>query len=935
MTLDGGNAGSEQRPKDDRSSRDGTLLGREQELKVVEEFVRRVAANGDSLVLHGEAGVGKTALLEAAEEAAVTRGIPVIRTAGVEGGTDLAYAALHRLLKPFLPRLDELSPLQRGTLATALGLDDGPPPDRLAVSNAMLSLLVLARGEGALLVIVDDLPWLDRMSAAVLAFVARRLDGPRIGFLGAFRAGESSFFDGGGVAALELMPIGQAAAADLIDQRFPGLAPRFRQQVLEEAAGNPLALLELPVRVVDRRHERLTSPMPSLSQRLEHLFAARVDPLPVATRNALLLAALDASGDLGILVAAFGTGAIDDLAPAERAQVVRVNGERGRLTFRHPLMRSAVIAMSTNQERRGLHAAIAAQMPDQPDRRAWHLAEAAEAPDELIATLLEQSADRTLRRGDAVGAVSALLRAADLTPSGPDRGRRLARAAYIGAEMTGDIASVPRLLADAQHADPGGPATLAAAVATAAYLLNSEGDVDAAHRMLLGAIAIREVLDGDDHGLIEALWFFIAICLFSGRAEMWQPLDNLMKRFDPPPPRYLIVLAKTFGDPAHQALPVLDELDDLISGLTQEPDPAYVARVVDAGAYVDRLRSCRGPMRKVIEHGRDGGAITSQLQSQVVLANDDFFAGQWRESLDLCEEGMRLCELHGYALFRWLFVHQDALIAAAQGRFDHARASAEAMIRWAAPRGVGLLLAYAHGIDALRELGRGRYQQAFAHTSAISPAGTLRPYVPYALWTALDLVEAAERSGSRTEAARHVAVLQELDIPAISPRLALVTLGAAGMAAPEDRFAEHFEEALAVAGAEQWPFEQARIQLSYGRRLRNSRATVEARRQLSDAFDGFQRLGAAPWSALAGRELRAVGGTPGRFEAGGPDALTPQQREIAMLAAAGLTNKQIAEQLLLSPRTVSTHLYQIYPKLGVTTRAGLRDALNGDEPRKE
>ncbi|MEU5869709.1 AAA family ATPase [Nonomuraea sp. NPDC047529] len=236
--------------------------------------MRRVAANGDSLVLHGEAGVGKTALLEAAEEAAVTRGIPVIRTAGVEGGTDLAYAALHRLLKPFLPRLDELSPLQRGTLATALELDDGPPPDRLAVSNAMLSLLVLARGEGALLVIVDDLPWLDRMSAAVLAFVARRLDGPRIGFLGALRAGESSFFDGGGVAALEVMPIGQAAADDLIDQRFPGLAPRVRQQVLEEAAGNPLALLELPVRVVDRHHQRLTIPMPSLMQQLRSTVSA-------------------------------------------------------------------------------------------------------------------------------------------------------------------------------------------------------------------------------------------------------------------------------------------------------------------------------------------------------------------------------------------------------------------------------------------------------------------------------------------------------------------------------------------------------------------------------------------------------------------------------------------------------------------------------------
>nr|WP_282190360.1 helix-turn-helix transcriptional regulator [Streptomyces sp. RLB1-33] len=935
MTPDDGAAGPVRKPHDSLlPAADGMLVGREHELKVVEEFVLRAASDGDALVLYGEAGVGKTVLLDAAEEAAAASAVPVIRTVGVEVETDLAYAALYRLLTPFLPQLDGLSAQQRRTLATALGLDEGPPPDRLAVSNAVLLLLGLARGDGPLLVIVDDLPWLDRMSAAVLAFVARRLAGARIGFLGAFRTGESSFFDGGGLAAVEVMPLGQTAAAGLVDRRFPALAPRVRQQVLAEAAGNPLALLELPARVAERSHEWQTAPLP-LSQRLEHLFAARVDPLPAETRRALLLAALDATGDLGILVAAFGADAIDDLAPAERAQLIRVNGERRRLAFRHPLMRSAVIAMSTDQQRRDLHAAIAAQMPDQPDRRAWHLAEAAEIPDESIAVLLEQTADRILRRGDAVGALTALLRAADLTPAGRDRSRRLARAAYVGAEVTGDIASVPRLLADAQHADPGGADALSAAVATAAYLLNGEGDVNAAHRMLFGAIAAREVLDGDDRGLIEALWFLIAICVFGGRAELWQPLDGLMGRFRPAPPRYLTVLAKAFGDPAHQALPVLDELDGLIGGLSQEPDPAYVARVAIAGAYVDRQRACRGPVQAVVDHGREGGAVTSQIQTEVILANDDFFSGQWDEALELCDEGIRLCELHGYPLLRWLYVHQDAVIAAARGRTERARAAAEAMTRWAAPRGVGLLRAYGHGIEALLSLGRGKYQEAFGHASSITPPGKLQPYAPYALWTALDLVEAAVRAGLRTEAARHAAALRDMRIPAISPRLALVTAGTAGMVSPDGRFADHFEAALAVDGAQRWPFDRARIQLSYGQRLRHGRAMAEARRHLSDAFDTFQRLDATPWSAIASKELRAAGGARGKLQAGGIAALTPQQREIAMLAAAGLTNKQIAERLFLSPRTVSTHLYQIYPKLGVTTRAGLRDALNNAEPPTE
>lgn len=912
----------------------GTLVGRDHELKVVREFVLRAAGDGDALVLYGEAGVGKTVLLEAAEEAAAASGVPVIRTVGIEVETDLAYAALYRLLTPFLPQLGRLSRQQHRTLATALGLDEGPPPDRLAVSTAVLSLLGLARSDGPLLVMVDDLPWLDRMSAAVLAFVARRLAGTRIGFLGAFRTAETSFFDGGGLAAIEVMPLEQTAAASLVDQRFPALAPRLRQQVLDEAAGNPLALLEMPARVADRRHEQSEQTVPALplSQRLEHLFAAKVDPLPAATRRTLLLAALDATGDLGILFAAFGADAIDDLAPAERAQLIRVNGERRRLVFRHPLMRSAVIAMSTDQQRRGLHAAIAAQMLDQPDRRAWHLAEAAEIPDESIAVLLEQTADRILRRGDAVGAVAALLRAADLTSTGPDRSRRLARAAYVGAEVTGDIGSVPRLLADAQHADPGGTAALAAAVATSAYLLNGEGDVNAAHRMLFGAIADREVLDADDNALVEALWFFIAICVFGGRAELWQPLDDLIERFSPAPPRYLTVIAKTFGDPANQALPVLDELDAMIGGLNQEPDPAHVARIAIGGAYVDRLRACRGPLQVVLDHGRDGGAVTSQLQVEAIVANDSFHAGQWDEALELCDEGIRLCEVHGYPLFKWLYVHQDAVVAAARGQTERARAAVDAMTRWAAPRGVDLLLAYAHGVEALLSLGRGRYMEAFAHASSITPPGELQPYVPYALWTAQDLVEAAVRAGLRTEAARHVAALQDMEIPAISPRLALVTAGAAGMASTDGRFADHFEAALAVAGAERWPFELARIQLFYGQRLRLGRATAEARRHLSDAFDTFQRLDATPWSALAGKELRATGGARGKPQPGGAAQLTPQQQEIAMLAAAGLTNKQIAERLFLSPRTVGTHLYQIYPKLGVTSRAGLRDALSKQPP---
>jgi DNA-binding CsgD family transcriptional regulator len=896
---------------------DGEVIGRDRELAELRQFV---GLAGEALVLYGEAGVGKTILLDAAAEAAVASGVTVARAVGVEAESDLTYAGLHRLLAPFLPLMDGLSRQQRRTLGTALGtvigLDAGPPPDRLAVSAAVLALL--GRSDRPVLIVVDDLPWLDRMSAAVLAFAARRLAGSRIGLLGASRTGETSFFDGAGLPAMDVLPLDHAAASALVDRAHPALAPRRRQQVLEEAGGNPLALLELPTAGPQRAGP--------LNRRLENLFAARLRALPAPTRDLLLLAALDATGDLGVLLAAFGTRAIDDLAPAELARLVRIDGVRQQLVFPHPLMRSAVAAMATAEQRRDMHAALAAQLLDQPDRRAWHLAAAAGAPDEAVAVQLEQAAERILRRGDGVGAVAALLRAADLTPSRPSRSRRLARAAYVGAEVTGDIGDVPRLLADVD------PIALDAAVATSAYLLNREGDVNAAYRLLFGALADRAYLDGDDTSLVEAVWLLIAICTFGGRAELWRPVEELIERFNPPIPRYLTVIAKTFGDPAHQALPVLKELDSMIGELSHEPDPARVARLSIGGAYADRLRECRPVLLDVLEHGRDGGAVTSQLQAEVILANDGFHTGQWDEARHMCAEGMRLCDVHGYPLLRWLYVHQDALIGAARGRDEHARAAA--MTQWAAPRHVGLLIAYAHGIEALGALSRRAYQDAYHHASAISPPDELRAYVPYALWTAQDLVEAAVRAGRHAEAARHVAVLHELNIAEMSPRRAMTTAGAAGMVAPDRQFADHFERALAVPGAQRWPFELARIQLFYGQRLRLGRATTDARRHLSDAFDAFRRLGASPWSALAGQELRAVGRPTvravGMPQSQGPAQLTPQQREIATLAAAGLTNKQIAERLFLSPRTIGTHLYQIFPKLGITSRAALRDALDDD-----
>jgi DNA-binding CsgD family transcriptional regulator len=913
-----------------RSGSAEPLIGRDREVEFLRSFIDQSAAQGGALLLSGDAGLGKTELLDAAAAHAAAAGTRVLRAAGAEFEADLSFAALNQVLYPLLGGLEQLSALHGKALRVALGLSDGSPADQLVVSNAALALVLQAAAARPVLVIVDDLPWVDRASAVVLGFVARRLAGSRVGFLAAYRSGEESFFERSGLPGYELEPLDETAAAALIGDRFPALAPRVRQRLLADAQGNPLALLELPVALSGPQRAGALPAVLPLSQRLQSLFASRVSGLPAATRDLLLLAVLEGTGDLGVLRGtASGQGGIEDLAPAERARLVHVDHGTGRLTFRHPLTRSAVVELSTSDQRRRVHAVLAKQLTDQPERRAWHLAEAAVGPNQEVARLLEQAANVTLRRGDAVGAIAALLRAADLSPGGRERSRRLALAAYLGADVTGDLRNVPQLLEKAHRADPERAGSLAAAVAASAHLLNGDGDIDTAHRLLVGAIEMQPgPYDADDTVLIEALYTLLLVCFFGGRSELWEPFETALRQVQPQVPDTLAVLSKTFPDPARTALPALGQLDAAIAGLRQEADPVRIVRVGIAAAYVDRLAGCREALWRVVRHGREGGAVTSAIEALFLLGNHGFLAGQWEEVAKVCDEGLRLCDAHSYRLLAWPGLFLRALLAATGGHAGQTQVLTDQMTRWAAPRRIGSVHHYAAHAKALAALGQGDFEDAYQHATAVSPAGVLAAHIPHALWLVMDLVEAAMRTGRHAEAAAHVAAVREADLAAISPRLALITGGSAAIAAPDHQAGDLFEEALAIPGADRWPFDLARIQLAYGERLRRTKATTHARSQLAAALDTFQRLGAQPWAARAGNELRATGLSRGQAAAsGGQVSLTPQQREIAQLAAAGLTNKQIGERLFLSPRTVATHLYQLFPKLGVASRAALRDAL--------
>jgi DNA-binding CsgD family transcriptional regulator len=905
---------------------DGTLVGRTRDLARIDELL---LGDGNALLLAGEPGVGKSVLLDAVAHAASANGVRVLRGDGVEFEADMAFAGLNQLLLPVMSAADGLDGPYRDALHVAVGLGDGVSPGRMAVSNAVLTLLRTVAVDHPLLLVVDDLQWIDRSSVGVLGFAARRLSGTRVSIIAASRTGAEGIFPCGTMPEYQLPPLDDQAARLLVGARFPGLAERVRQRVLDEARGNALALLELPAALTGPQQSAQAS-LPSvlpLTDRLRALYASRITGLSDSCRRLVLLAALDGTGDLHVVLQAADSR--DDplnLAAAERDQLIRVHEGRGRLAFRHPLIRAAVVEASTSAERREAHRALAGVLESQPDRLAWHLAEAVLRPDEHVAELLEQTAHRMLQRGDAVGAVVALTRAAHISPPGQGRSRRFAEAAYIGAEGAGVLAHASELLADARRA---GPETLHAAIAAVYLLINDDGSVDTAYRLLVGAInADQDDADQDDAALADALHALLLVCWWSGREELWRSFHAAVEWRKSELPSVLWLTRLTYSDPARTGKLALADADNLVAAAHDETDPAVIVRIGVALFYLDRLVDVRDAMWRVVRHGRDGGPPRRHLTALMIICLDHYLTGEWDEVARSAAEGVAVCDASGYRFFRWYFDYITMLLAGARGDSATAFRLGERVVRWATPRGAGTAVVYANQARTLACLGSGDYERAYQYATVVTPAGELASHVPHAMWGAMDLVEAAVRTGRRVEAAAHVHALQEADIAALSPRFALMVAGAEALCADDNDALRLYEKALSTPGVDRWPFEVARVRLAYGERLRRARAIVEARGPLADALATFEWLGAQPWVQRTQKELRAAGlSTGSTFDGPLPGTLTAQELEVAQLAASGLTNKQIAERLFLSHRTVGAHLYQIFPKLGITSRAALRDAL--------
>ncbi|WP_037078999.1 helix-turn-helix transcriptional regulator [Pseudonocardia spinosispora] len=851
------------------------MVGRDAERAAVLELSSGV------LVVTGEPGAGKSALLELAADAHAGR---VLRMTGSESELNLPFAGLHQLLRPILDEAAELPVRQRSALLGAVGLDDAGAPDRMLIGVALLALLSDLAARTPVLVVADDLQWIDDESRALLVFVARRIGDEPLAVLGGTR--DVSPFPG--FPTVELGPLDARAAGVLLDRLPRPPSGRRRLRILEQAAGNPLALAELA------RADCAEDDLLPLTDRLMRVFATDLDAFDDDTRHALLLVAADELA---------APSQVDALAPAETAGVVRSVG--GRVRFRHPLVRSAIYYSVPLARRREVHRELAALLTGEPDRSAWHLAVGAEGPDERIAAALEATATRARERGGHTGAATALERAAELSPSRQDRARRLVAAARA-AVYTGQPRWVEQL-ADKAAVTTDDPALAAEASLRLGQVLALTAEHDTALSSLMRA--------ADEPGLSRIAIASASVAAFYSGDEDHRRAVRARAGDDP------WTLAVT--DPHQRRADLAATLPVLVDRAGGDPGVltslGAMAWLLDETALAVRI------FDDALHRWRLSGALPNGLGCSAGWAYLDH--GLWAQArlavVNATSAGSGLAHLD--AAVRSL----DAAALALTGDTANARAVASAGLALVDPhrsRAVTIRTRWALGMAAVADGDRTTAYDQF-RLMFTADGGPVHYACSYA--GVAELAAAASSTGHQAEASTIVASVADRLAGNLSPRMDALLNRARALLDP-DSAERHFDQALTDPDGDQWPFERAQTRLDYGEWLRRRRRIVEARAQLNAAMEVFHRLGAHPWIDRTQGELRAAGVDTEPAEPNALTELTPQQQHIIRLAARGLSNREIGERLFLSPRTVGSHLYRSFPKLGVTARSQLRDLI---EPR--
>ncbi|WP_232837855.1 helix-turn-helix transcriptional regulator [Streptomyces atratus] len=934
----------------DRSGLSGTLpIGRETE---VDRILRSIDGPCDpphALLMLGEAGTGKTQLLRVAEERARGHRTRVLSAQGWGSEGPLSFASLHQLLLPVLGELDALPEHQRLALRTAFGpAPDARPPEVKVLRAAVLTLLIhLARASPVLLT-VDDIQDCDRDSMEILYFVTRRLTDQAVTVLFTARGEAPPAGAPADLAVLCLGPLSRRAAARLLDAQPGAPTGRARLDLLRQAEGHPLSVIELSRAARGGTGPSLAGAEAQQTSRIQQMFATHLGVLPEGTQRALLYAAAASHHEeLTTVMAALGTHDLKVWVPAEEAGLITVAD--GRLAFRDPLIRTAAFHRQCAKQRQQAHRDLAAVRGQNPSHRAWHLAAAATGPDESAAAALEDVATTAEQGGECFAAAKALEQAARLSPLDHDRARRLA-GALTAASVFGDPAWVRDLYALLTRVtrDPDLVCSAACALSGALSLLSFQQE---AFDLLLSVS--QHTPPGSATTAFALAALATGIAFQSGLPEHRQQLPRLLDqavraartekdrcgqedRFfpelaGPDVLAALEALMSTGIEPAAHTdsalrrltIPRLNTSDGRgrLIRLMATASVAYYADVPDLCA--EQFRQADGLLRRQEALGPRAWTLATQVDTLLSI-------GRWAEAETLIEEGLTYAVVH-----RWTRVEMDlealgATLRALLGEsvsgiqftgsnwrsvsLDENRATHARMLR-------------ACGLTAMA-LGDG--DSAFRHLRALfgDDGSPLDPFLsPRSI---SELAAAAQRVGRQQEAARILMEVRERQGPRPTTRMTLLMHHAAALVDDDADPEHHFRLALVNPEADKWPLERAQARLHYAIWLRRRRRPLEARTQLTAVLEVATRLGARHLAASARSELRASGVAHAPASADRLAELTAQQQQIARLAANGLSNREIGERLFLSPRTVGSHLYNVYPKLGISSRHQLRDILLRD-----
>ncbi|MER5900053.1 ATP-binding protein [Streptomyces mirabilis] len=868
------------------------LVGRDREIAVLARLLERTPPSGAVLLMLGDPGIGKSSLLHEAESRGRARGFRILRLAGVECEATLPFAGLHQMIGPVLDQVSLLPRHEKEALLAAFGLVEGLPPEPFLINLAVVDLLAAVAADRPVLVLADDVQWLDPQSHEVLTFVGRRVAGPVV-IVAVMRRGHTGPFLHAGFPALPVGGVDDGAAAQILSAHAPGLSPAEQRRIRREALGNPLALRELPIALAALPSGGLR-PL-TLSDRLEHAFAGRGAELPSATRDAVLVAAVDPADDLAEIIA--GTSALrgEPVTPEvfDPAQVVGlVTVSKGRVAFLHPLMRSGILQAESLARHQSAHRALAHTLDD-VYRRTWHSAQSIVGPDDRIADALEANAAHALSRGAVFSAINDLERSAQLTSWSALRGHRLLMAAGHAFGM-GREDVVHELLQSAARTDL--------------------TDLDRARKEWLGEMF--------DYGIPGDAARVNELCDFAVRSAPADPdlaLDLLLAAAlrcwwadTGPAARARVVacadrLPETAGDPRYLAAlaavePVL-RARQVIEALTRMPpgDDGDALRVMSLAVHgvghmalaAELLARSEVILRRQGRLGLLSQVLTTQSWTYVLL-------GDLVRAADVAEEGRRLAAETGQPAWGAGQLVCDVLLKAFVGDAQEAlRRAIEAELREA--RGRNVMLSGLQLARGLVSLSAGRNREAYQTLRAIFDPAEPSFHQRNGFASLMFLADAAVRAGHREDARELVAELEVTARETPSPILH-VHLSYARAVLAADGDAEDFYLAALRQDLSRWPYARAKVELAYGSWLRRRNRLHEAQSLLTSAQSTFDRIGALPCGDEARLELRATG-APIDW----PESSAERLRQITELSALHLADDEIAERLSLRRAVVAMY----------------------------